>query len=136
MSKVFLDTSYALALSFQSDASHAKAKQIAIRLVRDRTVLVTTRSILLEIGNALSKQSARHQGIALLTALEEEPLVKIIAISDDLYRRAFDLFRSRLDKEWGLVDCISCVAMQDEGIDKVLTADKHFQQMGFQALLR
>ncbi|MEN8447135.1 MAG: type II toxin-antitoxin system VapC family toxin [Cyanobacteria bacterium J06555_13] len=135
MSKVFLDTSYALALSFRSDVSHLKAKQIAQLIDQDRILIVTTRAILLEIGNALSKQRFRHQGITLLTALEEEPLVKVVSMSDGLYHRAFDLFRTRSDKGWGLVDCLSCVVMQDEGIDKALTADRHFQQMGFRALL-
>ncbi|MFM5956954.1 MAG: PIN domain-containing protein, partial [Dolichospermum sp.] len=42
----------------------------------------------------------------------------------------------REDKEWGLVDCISFIVMQDRGITDALTADTHFQQAGFRALLR
>ena len=32
--------------------------------------------------------------------------------------------------------CISLVVMADEGIKDALTADKHFEQAGFNALLR
>ncbi|MFM6264927.1 MAG: PIN domain-containing protein, partial [Dolichospermum sp.] len=42
----------------------------------------------------------------------------------------------REDKEWGLVDCISFIVMQDRGISDALTTDIHFQQAGFRALLR
>jgi len=36
---------------------------------------------------------------------------------------------------WGLIDCMSFVVMNDEGVTDALTADKHFQQAGFHALL-
>ena len=40
------------------------------------------------------------------------------------------------DKEWTLTDCISFVVMQREGITDALTADHHFEQAGFVALLK
>jgi len=45
------------------------------------------------------------------------------------------LFRQRTDKAWGLTDCISFVVMQERGISEALTADEHFEQAGFIALL-
>lgn len=56
--------------------------------------------------------------------------------TEELYRRGFDLFRNRMDKEWGLTDCISFIIMEDFGIKKALTTDEHFLQNGFKALLR
>jgi hypothetical protein len=43
---------------------------------------------------------------------------------------------SRPDKDWSLIDCISFVVMEEEGIQEALTADQHFEQAGFTALLR
>jgi len=40
------------------------------------------------------------------------------------------------DKEWGLTDCISFIVMGDPGLTDALTADEHFEQAGFRALLR
>jgi len=71
----------------------------------------------------------------LLTALENDPKVEIVAASDELYRRAFETYSSRVDKEWGLIDCMSFVVMNDEGISEALSADNHFRQAGFRALL-
>ena len=136
MTKVFLDTSYAIALSFPNDEFHPKAKQVAVWLDRNRIQIVTTRAILLEIGNSLSKEQYRRQAVDLLSTLESETLVEVLPLSDELYFKAFALFKSRMDKQWGLVDCVSYIAIEESGINQVLTADRHFQQMGFRALLR
>lgn len=60
----------------------------------------------------------------------------LVPLSDELWRRATELFGKRLDKEWSLTDCISFVVMQDEGILEALTGDHHFEQAGFSVLLK
>jgi predicted nucleic acid-binding protein len=42
----------------------------------------------------------------------------------------------RPDKTWGFTDCISFVVMREEGLTDAVTADVHFVQAGFRALLR
>ena len=98
--------------------------------------MVTTRAILLEIGNSLSKLRYRSSGVALLASLETDPRVEIFPLSEDLYQRGFEMFRRRHDKEWSLVDCMSFVVMQDHRLQESLTTDEHFEQAGFRALLR
>ncbi|MBW4621588.1 MAG: type II toxin-antitoxin system VapC family toxin [Cyanosarcina radialis HA8281-LM2] len=136
MSEVFLDTSFAIALSSITDENHLRAVELADRIETNKIRLVTTQAILLEIGNALSKQRYRAAATQLLESLETDPIVEIVLLTNSLYKLAFNLFKQRSDKEWGLVDCISFIVMQDRGIADALTADTHFQQAGFQALLR
>jgi predicted nucleic acid-binding protein len=136
MNEIFLDTSFAIALSAITDQNHARAIELAEQIEAQNSYLVTTQAILLEIGNALSKQRYRTAAIQLLESLESDPNVEIVPLTNELYNAAFQLFRSRQDKEWGLVDCISCIVIQNRGITDVLTADEHFNQMGFRALLR
>lgn len=136
MIEVFLDTSFAIALSSIRDRHHQKAVQLARQLEADRTRLITTEAILLEIGNALSKIQYRSSAIKLLESLESDPNVDIVLLTREIYYAAFDLFKQRTDKEWGLVDCVSFVVMQNRGITDALTTDNHFQQAGFRALLR
>ena len=136
MTEVFLDTSFAIALFSVTDQNHARAAQLANQIETDKTRLVTTQAILLEIGNALSKQRHRAAAIQLLESLETDPNVEVVLLTNSLYKLAFNLFKQREDKEWGLVDCISFIVMQDRGITDALTADTHFQQAGFRALLR
>ena len=135
MNEVFLDSAYAIALSSSTDRHLKKAVKIAKELEKERKKMVTTHAVVLEIGNALSKLRYRHAAIELIDSLERDPTVEFIPITERLFNHAFDLFRSREDKEWGLTDCISFIVMDDRGIREALTTDEHFEQYGFQTLL-
>ncbi len=134
-SEVFLDTAYAIALSSPKDRYHARAEALADKLEQHQVRLLTTRAVLLEIGNALARQRFRSAAIALLDALEHDPTVEIISLSESLFTKALQLYRARPDKEWGLTDCVSFVVMMDRGLTEALTTDEHFRQAGFHALL-
>ncbi len=134
--RVFLDTSFAIALSVESDQHHDYASELSEQLETERTRLITTTAILLEIGNALSKKRYRQSAAELLISLEQDETVEIVPITDDLYQKAFELFCNRPDKDWGLIDCISFIVMQENDLSRALTTDEHFQQAGYIALLR
>lgn len=134
--EVFLDTSYAIALSSKRDSLHSKAAELAEMLRAQKAKLITTRPVLLEIGNALSDLRFRNAAVKLLAVLEADPDVGIVPLTESLYHQAFNLFSQRPDKTWGLVDCVSFVVMRERKITDALTADEHFYQAGFRALLR
>lgn len=73
--------------------------------------------------------------VQLLASLESDPNVEIVPLTEQLYGEAWLLYQNRSDKEWGLTDCASFVVMRERGMREALTADHHFQQAGFQALL-
>jgi predicted nucleic acid-binding protein len=134
--EAFLDTAFAIALSSSGDDLHRVALALADELETSPTRIVTTRAVLMEIGNALSKQRYRPAAVELLLSLENDPKVEIVPVSGDLYAQAFKLFSERTDKEWGLVDYVSFVVMRERGITDALTSDDHFRQAGFNALMR
>jgi len=136
MTEVLLDTSYAIALSVSNDEHHERALRLAEQLEAEGTGLVTTRAIILEIGNALAGLRYRKAAVQLLDALENDPHVEVVPITEELCGRAFELYRNRPDKDWGLIDCISFIVMEERKIRDALTTDDHFRQAGFRALLR
>ena len=79
--------------------------------------------------------TAGKASVALLRSLETDEKVVIVPLSEDLYQKGMALFVKRADKDWGLIDCISFVVMQEHEITEALTTDAHFQQAGFQALM-
>ncbi len=105
--KIFLDTAYAIALSAVTDQYHEKAKMLAGQIENSGASLVTTRAVLLEIGNALARLRYRSAAIDLLDSLEQDENVEIAPLTEELYGKAMKLYRERLDKEWGITDCIS-----------------------------
>ena len=135
MNKFFLDAAYTVALSAVTDKYHQKAEILAKQIETEAIPLITTRAVILEIGNAMARLRYRDATVELLDALEEDPNVKIIPISEELYNRAMELYRQRPDKEWGITDCISFEVMQDYELTEALTTDEHFKQDGFRALL-
>lgn len=74
MTEVFLDTSFAIALSSITDQNHVRAVELAGQIEANKIHLVTTQAILLEIGNALSKERYRAAVIQLLESLETDLL--------------------------------------------------------------
>ena len=133
--ELFLDTAYAIALSSSRDSFHRKAVEIAHQLRAEQTKIITTRAVLLEIGNALSRARYRSAAVQLLNAIEHDPNIGIVPLTETLYTQAFNIYQNRTDKEWGIVDCISFVVMQERDIRQALTTDEHFRQAGFIPLL-
>lgn len=133
---VFLDTAYAIALASTTDEFHNHALALADELEARGTRLVTTWAVLLEIGNALSKLQFRQAALSLLSSLQSDANVEILPLTGSLLEQALKLYADRPDKEWGLTDCISFVVMEAQGIRDALTADEHFLQVGFRALLQ
>ena len=136
MSKVFLDTSYAIALAIEKDQYHQQALTLANAFEQQGQEVLTTWAVVIEIGNALASASYRKTGVAYINALRADPQVEIVPSSSLTLEAAYALYESRPDKEWGLTDCISFVVMQEHGVTDALTADRHFEQAGFMALLR
>lgn len=136
MTQAFLDTSYLIALAVSNDAHHARPLALRERLKHDQTLLVTNSAIILEIGDGLARLRHRRIAISILDFLRNDPSLEVIQLSSHLVEDALALYRQRPDKEWGLTDCVSFVVMRERGITDALTADEHFQQAGFRALMR
>jgi len=132
---VLLDTSFILALENREDRHHGRAKQLDRELAAQGAILLLHRGILLEIGDGYARIGRRAKGAELLDKLANEEGFQITPLSQAIIEQAMALFQSRSDKEWGLTDCVSFVLMEREGITQALTADVHFRQAGFEAML-
>src|SRR5262245_40567734 len=124
----FVDTYFYLALLNPRDAAHEEVTAVAATLLGK---LVTTESVLTEVGDALSAPSDRPRFLALIELLGAGPDVEIVTVTSELFRQGVELYRHRPDKGWSLTDCISFVVMQERGVRDALTADQHFAQAGF-----
>lgn len=134
--KLFMDASYAVALGSPRDQYHASAMVLSRKMKAERIPVITTRAVIVEVANALSKPSFRSTALALLNSFDRDPLMEVTPLSEDLYERGRTFYRRHRDKNWGLTDCISFVVMRDRGLTDALTADAHFRQAGFRPLLR
>ena len=125
---VFVDTGYILALVNENDQNHAEALALSERF--DGQPVVVTDAVLLEIGNALSRMD-RNAAVQIIQDLRDSPGATVVNLTPELFESAFDLYRRHIDKQWGLVDCVSFVVMRRMGLTTALAFDQHFVQAGF-----
>ncbi len=132
MSPIFADTSYYIAVVNPRDGLHQQAMRFADALRRD---VVTTEFVLIEAANWLSRSSDRDVFSRLLASVEADERTTVVQADHALFVQGVELYRQRPDKDWSLTDCISFVVMTHHDLREALTADRHFEQAGFRALL-
>ena len=93
-------------------------------------------SILIELADGLSAAKHRHHFLRVLNDLKANPQVKIVAPSQEWFDLGVELYETRPDKDWSLTDCISFAVMGKFGATDCVTADHHFEQAGFNVLLK
>jgi predicted nucleic acid-binding protein len=133
LNNIFVDTSFVIALVNENDQNHQNTYGLAEKF--ENYPLVITDVILLEIGNALAG-NFKQEYIEIISDFCSSSEVSIIHLNPILFQKGFELYKSYKDKLWGLIDCISFVVMREMEITDVLTFDKHFEQAGFNALMR
>ncbi len=131
--QTFIDTLFVVALINRRDRYHEQATEMAD--LYEGQPLLTTEGVLLEIGNALAR-GHKGEAVEVIQGFLLSEDVEVVRLTPALFDRAFALYQSHQDKEWGLIDCISFIVMGDAGAAEALTFDKHFVQAGFRALLR
>ena len=132
---LFLDTSFVYALVNTRDQWHTVAVRWQRRLSAEQYKLHTTEFVLLEIANGLSAIRFREQSVKTIQYLAASESVTVTQSSSELFGAGFELYKSRMDKHWGLTDCISFRTMENQGIRCALTTDEDFVQAGFRAIL-
>lgn len=130
---ILIDTGFLLASMDPRDALHARAAAWAGEITER---LLVTEYVLWETINASSRPINRPKAHLLLTQVRTLPAYEVVPASPDLFESGLQLHAQRPDKEWSLTDCISFLIMQRRGITRALSHDHHFEQAGFEALLR
>lgn len=133
MSACFADTYFFIALLFEHDEAHGQAQAEAARLSGR---LYTSTWVLTEVADALAVPGRRERFLPFLEFLRSNPSVTIVPAEQALFDRGTALYHERPDKNWSLTDCISFVIMRDHGLRDALTGDHHFEQAGFNVLMK
>ncbi len=131
--RLLLDTVFIQALLNQRDHYHGQAVKLFPQ-VRAAAEVWVTEAVLLEVGNALSSVN-RQAAVEFIQLCYRTANMRVVGLDSTLLQRALQLYQARHDKTWGLTDCISFVVMADQGLQDAVTADAHFVQAGYRALL-
>ena len=131
MNETFADTFYWLALLNPADQYHARVASFSTD-----ARIVTSTAVQLEVLDALSTHPRlRTLASTFWRRTLEASDMTVVVLSRNLLDAAVALLDARPDKLWSMTDCISFEIMRERKIATALTADHHFVQAGFQALL-
>lgn len=134
MRKIFLDTSGILALVNKRDRLYSFAQGTIDSLKSDGCRFFITDFILAEMGNALSKN--KKLGIIILRLLLNSPNIFRVKMDQIDFDEAIDIYEKYSDKTWGLTDITSFVIMKKLDISEAFACDVHFEQYGYNILLK
>jgi predicted nucleic acid-binding protein len=136
LSAVFADTGFWIALLNPRDSLHGKARQLDAAPQFEH--VVTSEMVLVEFLNDAGARGPiiREAAVRFLDQLRNDDGVTVVPQSSQQFWTAARMFADRPDKDWSLTDCASYLVMQDHGLVEALSYDRHFEQMGFRALLR
>jgi hypothetical protein len=134
-SLTFVDASGWIALVNRNDGLHQQAVRLFQQRLDEGRGFVTSSVVLLEVGNWLSPVPLRPLASRLWERIEQSQRIEVVELTSELCRKGWQLYGQRTDKEWGAIDCLSFMIMQERNLLEALTGDRHFQQAGFRALL-
>ncbi|MBL0870351.1 MAG: type II toxin-antitoxin system VapC family toxin [Phycisphaerales bacterium] len=136
MNRVFADANFWIARFNPKDPWHTSALAAQKQIGNAR--IVTNEVVLTEFLDHYSKQPklVREQVAALVRQIRADHKINVLPQTPESFERGFALFGSRLDKEWGMSDCISMSDMTSQGLTQVLTWDDHFRQAQFEILMQ
>lgn len=135
---IFWDTAAFIALGNADDELHTAAVTSSSQLAHAGARILTTEAVLTEVANTFSKATWRSVARHLIESVRESAAMQmatVVHVDAALWQRGWDFFLARPDKDWGLTDCFSFVVMQDHGVTRAFTSDRHFEQAGFERLL-
>ena len=128
----FIDTVYLLALLNPRDRWHRRAVDLSQAL---HGPFVTSHAVLTEVADALAQRNRRAWATEAIKDLQSDAGVTFVPVSSAIFASALRLYEERPDKDWSLTDCISFVVMRQQQLTEALTADTHFVQAGYRALM-
>jgi predicted nucleic acid-binding protein len=136
MNTVFVDTAALIALGNKQDSFHHIAWEVQKELVKNQSHFITSDFVIAEFCNAFSRVKFRATAVQMINNIYKSKAWTVVPINESLMTKSLELFTQMQDKEWGLVDCSSIILARKNQITIVFTADKHFEQAGFEILLK
>lgn len=130
---VFVDTGAWVALRYQRDQYHARARALLARVRTERLGLVTTEWVLAESVTLLKARGAVDHAIALGAAIEGGQLGVLVESTPERRARAWSLFERYRALRVGWVDCASFAVMQELRLQHFFGFDDDFVRAGFKA---
>ena len=129
---IFLDADFLMSLLISTEKHHHKAIKIYEKIKKER--LIISNSIILEVMTVsnikIKVSSEKLKEIYICLNSDSFEVFEDIEIYDDTMERQFSYHPQRLP----FFDCLYIELMEQLGIEKIVTFDKHFNNKGIEVV--
>jgi len=130
LSEIFLDTSFLVAFYNRRDKDHLKARRF-ISEVKEGSIFIISDYIFDETLTVLLVRGGKPLSIEAGRKILEDERIYLLQIDEEVFQKAWLVYRSYQDKKWSFTDCTSYVLMKNLSVNIGASFDGHFNQFGF-----
>ena len=134
MKGLFVDTGGWMACADAADPAQVRAAAARDIALETGVPLVTTDFVVDETLTLLRVRLGMAAAEAWWRQVDGSSRLRWERISVERFDKARQLFFRYRDKRFSFTDCTSFVVMQELKLSRALATDRHFRQMGFQAV--
>jgi predicted nucleic acid-binding protein len=129
--KLFVDTWGWLVLADRGEREHQQVTSFYAERTRRTGLIVTSDFVLNELLTIMFSRISFEAASRFADSVLRSPFITIERITPERFQKAWELRLKFSDKpRISFTDLTSMAAMNELGISEVLTADKHFAQVG------
>lgn len=134
--EIFADTGGFYAILVKADDRHRPALRILKESQRRKRGFVTTDYILDETATLLQARGFAHLVEQFFQIVEQSKACRIEWMDAERFQATKALFLKHADQGWSFTDSFSFLIMKQLRLRDALTKDMHFEQAGFNVLLK
>lgn len=134
--RVFIDTSAWIALFLFSDQNHLEAVEIFEKIEGEYAAIFTSNYVFDETVTFMMRRAGQKAAVEVGDAILGSQLVKVEFVSFDQFYASWDSFKKYDDKEFSFTDVTSFQIMHELNIRRAFSFDRHFEQAGFERIVK
>ena len=134
--QVFVDSGAWIAICDLRDQYHDRAVGAYQKLLRDRTMLVTSNLVIAETYILIRRRGGFRPAMRFLRALRQSQRLLKWYSDEEIEMQAERVLEQYGDHDFSLTDAVSFVLMRERGIEWAFAFDRHFQVAGFELVPR
>ena len=134
MKEMFVDTAGWVAAADGRDAAGSAVREARDRWLSSGGRLTTTDYVIDETLTTIRFRLGLDAAEAWWVQIDGSSRLRIESMDETRREQARSLFFGYRDKEFSYTDCCSFVLMRELRIQRVMTLDHHFRQMGFEVV--
>lgn len=130
MITIFIDSDAFIALYSKNDIHHKKALNLAKKLKKEKTPLITSWDVIDETATKLSFYLTKKISLNFLKTIIQGRIT-LVSPDEEVLKKAIKIFAKQKSKRVSFTDCTNMAIAKTKEIKTFFSFDKHYLDNGF-----